>query len=245
MSSQRAVSRILVPPSLTLTASRPLGRAMADDNHSSRPGITDGLQRPTRRLRTGRPLSPAYTTSTGGLAPPYLALLRAGFCLPSALQQTRCALTAPFHPYPPSPSALRAPGFGAASSLHRLRSLPRRSSRLEEPRAKAGGIFSVPLSFGLPRPGVTRRTALRSSDFPPASAPAWRGNPERPAGRSAKREGRRSSGPLRQRIRLSKNRVRPGPKALCPSRRPLLYPSESCLIAYARASCRDCCAAYR
>ena len=28
---------------------------------------------------------------------PYLALLRAGFCLPSALQQTRCALTAPFH----------------------------------------------------------------------------------------------------------------------------------------------------
>ena len=30
----------------------------------------------------------------------------------------------------------------------------------------AGGIFSVPLSVGLPRPGVTRRTALRSSDFP-------------------------------------------------------------------------------
>ena len=33
-------------------------------------------------------------------SPPYLVLLRAGFCLPSALQQTRCALTAPFHPYP-------------------------------------------------------------------------------------------------------------------------------------------------
>ena len=37
--------------------------------------------------------------------------------------------------------------------------------------AKAGryeqsGIFSVPLSFELPRPGITRRTALRSSDFP-------------------------------------------------------------------------------
>jgi len=30
-----------------------------------------------------------------------------------------------------------------------------------------GGMFSVPLSFGSPRPGVTRRTALRSSDFPP------------------------------------------------------------------------------
>ena len=73
-------------------------------------------------------------------APPYLALLRAGFCLPSALQRTRCALTAPFHPYSPS---LR---FSA--------------------ELRRSGIFSVPLSFGLPRPGVTRRTALRSSDFP-------------------------------------------------------------------------------
>src|SRR5262245_33676907 len=34
-----------------------------------------------------------------------------------------------------------------------------------------GGMFSVPLSFGLPRPGVTRRTALRSSDFPPTFTP--------------------------------------------------------------------------
>src|SRR5438045_9783836 len=35
-------------------------------------------------------------------------------------------------------------------------------------------LFSVPLSFGLPRPGVTRRTALRSSDFPLAFAPFGR-----------------------------------------------------------------------
>src|SRR5689334_619594 len=34
-----------------------------------------------------------------------------------------------------------------------------------------GGMFSVPLSFELPRPGVTRRTALRSSDFPPFDSP--------------------------------------------------------------------------
>ena len=39
--------------------------------------------------------------------------------------------------------------------------------RAEGRRAKAGGIFSVPLSFELPRPGITRRTAQRSSDFPP------------------------------------------------------------------------------
>jgi hypothetical protein len=31
---------------------------------------------------------------------PYLALLRAGFCLPLLLPGARCALTAPFHPYP-------------------------------------------------------------------------------------------------------------------------------------------------
>ena len=49
-------------------------------------------------------------------------------------------------------------------------SLPRRSTTIEPASAKAGGIFSVPLSFGSPRPGVTRRTALRSSDFPPAFA---------------------------------------------------------------------------
>jgi hypothetical protein len=30
-------------------------RATVDDNHSSRPGIADGLERPTRKLRTGRP----------------------------------------------------------------------------------------------------------------------------------------------------------------------------------------------
>jgi len=30
-------------------------------------------------------------------------------------------------------------------------------------------MFSVPLSFELPRPGVTRHTALWSSDFPPSA----------------------------------------------------------------------------
>src|SRR5688572_3090775 len=34
-------------------------------------------------------------------APPYLVLLRAGFCLPPTLPPARCALTAPFHPYSP------------------------------------------------------------------------------------------------------------------------------------------------
>jgi len=32
--------------------------------------------------------------------PSYLVLLRVGFALPAALLTQRCALTAPFHPYP-------------------------------------------------------------------------------------------------------------------------------------------------
>jgi len=76
--------------------------------------------------------------------PPYLVLLRAGFCLPPTLPPARCALTAPFHPY--------------------LTDAPKARRR--------GGMFSVPLSVKLPCPGVTRRTALWSSDFPRAFAPA-------------------------------------------------------------------------
>jgi hypothetical protein len=34
-----------------------------------------------------------------GLRLPYLALLQVGFAMPSVLPSTRCALTAPFHPY--------------------------------------------------------------------------------------------------------------------------------------------------
>ena len=67
-------------------------------------------------------------------------------------------------------------------------------------------VFSVPLSFGLPRPGVTRRTALRSSDFPPASARFARfgaASPQLqlracPAVARAASEGGRSSGSLRR-----------------------------------------------
>ena len=105
------------------------------------------------------------------LAPPYLVLLRAGFGLPLVLPRARCALTAPFHPYPPS----------------RLAALRR------------GGMFSVPLSFESPRPGVTRHTALRSSDFPPfdsALRASLRASPSKERGPEGRVE-RRPSGLLR------------------------------------------------
>src|SRR3954468_17163926 len=50
------------------------------------------------------PLLAGSSNLPGGIRravlPPYLVLLRAGFCLPPMLPPARCALTAPFHPYP-------------------------------------------------------------------------------------------------------------------------------------------------
>src|ERR1700745_726756 len=44
----------------------------------------------------------AGTSSCAAEIPPYLVLLRVGFALPATLLPRRCALTAPFHPYPVS-----------------------------------------------------------------------------------------------------------------------------------------------
>nr|VFK51686.1 MAG: hypothetical protein BECKTUN1418D_GA0071000_101014 [Candidatus Kentron sp. TUN] len=44
--------------------------------------------------------TPGYPHKSGN-RPPYLVLLQVGFTLPPRLPEARCALTAPFHPYPP------------------------------------------------------------------------------------------------------------------------------------------------
>jgi hypothetical protein len=80
-------------PNSVRLRSAPRGAELWRDDHSSSPIITDGIEQPTRRRRTGRPLAPPC----GRTSPPYLALLRAGFCLPLVLPRARCALTAPFH----------------------------------------------------------------------------------------------------------------------------------------------------
>ena len=61
-----------------------------------------------------------------------------GLACCALLPGARCALTAPFHPY--------------------LCRLFRRPSAV---------LLSVPLSVALPRPAVSRHSALRSPDFPP------------------------------------------------------------------------------
>src|SRR5437899_6503670 len=89
------------------------------------------------------------------MASPYLVLLRAGFGLPPVLPRARCALTAPFHPYPPPPlraTAGQAPEKSAPTPLRETTQRPAPPKRAKH--AKAGGIFSVPLSVRLPCPGV-------------------------------------------------------------------------------------------
>src|SRR3954466_9096560 len=81
--SQRAVSRILFPPS-------PL-RTTADDDHSSSPVIADRIQQPTRRPSDGPSSLPIWSCSVRGFA-----------CHP-CYHGRRGALTAPFHHCHPRP----------------------------------------------------------------------------------------------------------------------------------------------
>ena len=82
---------------------------------------------------------------------PNLILLPAGLAVPPLSPGARWSLAPPFHPCRPTP------------------------------RGADGGLFSVALSLGFPRPGVTRRRA--SVEPGPSSAPARlsEGNRGRPA----------------------------------------------------------------
>jgi hypothetical protein len=105
--------------------------------HSSRRRVAaDAHQRPTRRFRhlheapsdedlsPGTPLEPPGRIGPMRSAawlhrrrfPPYLVLLRVGFTLPPVSRPERCALTAPFHPYPGA-----APACWLGVALDRIR----------------------------------------------------------------------------------------------------------------------------
>ena len=95
-------------------------------------------------IHLGRPSPDASSNLPGSFCGPqhvlpYLVLLQPGFALPLPLPTVRCALTAPFHPYP-------AP---------------------ETKSQELGGIFSAALSIGSRLPGVTWHPAHWSPDFPP------------------------------------------------------------------------------
>jgi hypothetical protein len=134
------VSRILSAGKLPLA-----GDHVPQDGHSSRPRIATRLKRPTRRFGAPSQHAPVRSLRSEARLPPYLVLLRVGFAMPAPLLERRCALTAPFHPYPDV----------AAKAVYFLWHFP--SAGLET-------------SF----PDVIRHTALWSSDFPPSSLDAAR-----------------------------------------------------------------------
>jgi len=68
--------------------SRPISRVLSLGNHSSGTTVTGGLKQPTRKRRGPRHRFPIWPCSGWGLP-----------CR-SVLPPARCALTAPFHPYP-------------------------------------------------------------------------------------------------------------------------------------------------
>jgi len=91
-----------IPPACLLAAgckpnSVSLRQAQRGD-HFSGPAVTSRLKQPTRGCAgfRRRALWPRLSA--------YLALLPVGFALPSGSPRTRCALTAPFHPYRKYPS---------------------------------------------------------------------------------------------------------------------------------------------
>ena len=75
------------------------------DGHSSGTPVAGRLSQPTRTAAR----KPACRTKPA--CRPYLVLLPVGFALPPPFPAARCALTAPFHPYPPSPKLSRAVYF--------------------------------------------------------------------------------------------------------------------------------------
>jgi len=74
-----------------------------------RPFIWDRRRRLPRATYPKNDAETHPRSETAG--PSYSVLLPVGFTVPSLLPRTRCALTAPFHPYPASPRLRRAVCF--------------------------------------------------------------------------------------------------------------------------------------
>ena len=105
------------------------------------------------RRRTPRATYPDGGTKTCEYRP-YSVLLPVGFTMPSALPRTRCALTAPFHPYP-------ATGEPAAGRFAFCGTFPRvaPAGRYPAPCFRGARTFLPPAGF------PCRKAAIRPSDY--------------------------------------------------------------------------------
>ena len=151
----------------TRTATRE-GRGLLPNGSGSRP-VSRVLSKAVIHLRRTSPRACSDLPGSGaghasppvGGVLPYLVLLRVGFTLPPVLPPARCALTAPFHPYPASVLAMGVPLRGF---------MPRTSRGLEAvcflwhfPWARAPQALPGTLPFGA---RTFLRPATRSSDCP-------------------------------------------------------------------------------
>src|SRR5215470_2425968 len=111
--------------------SRPISRVLSGgsplrDGHSSGTPLARRLEQPTRAVAGIEPGPAWHPKAPNRPNRPYSVLLPVGFAVPPPLPETRCALTAPFHPY-------------------RHGGVP-----------PCGGLFSVALSLGSPPAAVSR-----------------------------------------------------------------------------------------
>src|SRR5262245_28718002 len=132
-----------------------------------------GLEQPTRTAGLASPRG-VIAFANSPLRRPYSVLLPVGFTMPAPLPDPRCALTAPFHPYPPAQLALLRHG--------RPEGLPRRSPKGEGGRFVLCGTFPGVAPAGrYPAPHVKgARTflpgglsTLAGAAVRPTDAPAW------------------------------------------------------------------------
>src|ERR1700754_3441622 len=117
---------------------------MVRDGHSSGTAFADGLEQPTRTAGLTSPCS-VIACANSLRCRPYSVLFPVRFAMPSPLPETRCALTAPFHPCrgrsrggsfsvalslgSPPPDVIRhrlsvEPGLSSLATFRRLRERP-------------------------------------------------------------------------------------------------------------------------
>jgi len=114
--------------------------------------------------------SPRPEARAPGLLP-YLVLLRVGFAVPWALLHRRCALTAPFHPYP---DRSRGGMFSVALSVERVPGVPgQRPGATHSARPPGRYPAHCSAEFGLSSPVPTKSGRQRPSG-PPANVINYR-----------------------------------------------------------------------
>ena len=135
-------------------------------NHSSGMHVAVHLKQPTRKHARAARCRPERTPTD---LFPYLALLRAGFAVPSLLPATRCALTAPFHPYQPRANPwLRRFAFcctfrGLAPPRRYLAPCPMEPGLSSRGRAASGCLADSRRHHRAQRPGPQASSAVSAS----------------------------------------------------------------------------------